>query len=233
MLAAITANCEAGELSVPSDGSIVATDPLDAGKWYVIEARGTYGYRDVVPEKIADAEWAYSWLDGDWIENPGGGDLDLHVDGADISMMGTQDGVTFGPHVYSPAHIYRAAILGDGTPIELSIYDDRYDDNTGGLQVTLRPATIGDTNVDDIVDRADYANLIAQFGGPPGEYNADFNGDGIVNLADFAIQRANVGITPASAPRGLSGSAVPEPGTLVVLTSGLILLPRRRRPGGS
>ncbi|MDP6633337.1 MAG: dockerin type I domain-containing protein [Phycisphaerae bacterium] len=61
------------------------------------------------------------------------------------------------------------------------------------------PLVPGDTNGDDIVDGTDYANFVAQFGGPPAEDSADFNGDGRVDLLDFVILRLNFG-TGADGP---------------------------------
>ncbi|MDP6636255.1 MAG: hypothetical protein QGG42_15250 [Phycisphaerae bacterium] len=229
VIAALAAGAGADELFVPADGSVITTSPLVAGRSYMIEARGTYGYRDVVPEKIADAEWVYSVFDGAWIETPSGGDLDLFVDGTDISMMGTEDGEVFSPHFFSPGHVYRAVVFGAGAPVELSIYDERYDDNTGGLNVTVRPAATGDTNVDDIVDMRDCDNLIAQFGGPPSDLSADFNGDGVVNLVDFALQRANFGLGAVSGPADRLGPVAPEPASLLVTAGGFCVLLNRKR----
>ena len=236
VIAAMTAGAGGEVLFVPADGSVVTSAPLSAGQNYIIEARGTYGYKIAEPEKIADAEWAYSRT-GDvwtWVETPGAGDLDLYVDGADISMMGTRDGETFSHHVFSPGNVYRANVFGSGASIALSIYDERYDDNSGGLDVTIRPAAMGDTNVDDVVSSSDYENLVAQFGGPPGDQSADFNGDGIVDLDDFAIQRANLGLGVASAPAGESPATTPEPATLIMLlVGGLPLLLKRKRKSKS
>jgi len=237
MLGAVIAVVAAGAggevLFVPSDGSVVTSAPLSAGRNYIIEAKGTYGYRNIDTNKIADAEWAFSPLDGAWVEIPPEGDLDLYVDGVDISMMGTVDGVVFSHHVYSPEHIYRASVFGSGASIGLSIFDDRYDDNIGGLDVTIRPAAMGDTNLDDVVDGRDYANMIVQFGGPPSAESADFNGDEIVDLHDFAIQRANSGLSIASAPAGESGATAPEPATLVLLAfGGLAVIGARWSKGG-
>ena len=240
VIAALAAGGGAGELFIPADGSVVTTDPLTAGQSYIIEARGTYGYKNTAPEKTADAEWVYSPLDETWVETPAGGDLDLYVDGADISMMGKVGG-SFSRHVFSPEHIYRANVLGGGEPIELSIYDKRYDDNSGGLHVTIslgwQGVTIvpqmGDTNVDGVIDGRDYENLVVQFGGPPGDESADFNGDGIVDLHDFAIQRESFGLGVASAPAGESRAMTPEPATLVLLAfGGMAVVGPRRSKGG-
>ena len=234
VIVAVAAGAGGEVLFVPSDGSVVTSAPLIAGQNYIIEARGAYGYKTDEPAKIADAEWAYSPNDGAWVETPGAGDLDLYVDGVDISMMGTVDGVVFSHHIYSPEHIYRASVFGSGASIGLSIFDDRYNDNSGGLDVTIRPAAMGDTNLDDVVNERDYENLILQFGGPPSAESADFNGDGIVDLHDFAIQRANFGLSIASAPSGESGATAPEPATLIILMAGglPLLTLRRARPVG-
>ena len=65
------------------------------------------------------------------------------------------------------------------------------------FRIVGQPPTPGDTNLDFVVDDLDYNNLVAQFGGPPGAQSADFNNDGIVDLADFIIQRENFGIAAA------------------------------------
>ena len=230
VMTALVAGARADALFVPSDGSIKMTESLVFGQWYVIESRGYYDYRDTVPEKIADAEWARTSVDDEWVwvETPAAGDLDLYVDGADVLMMGSEDGVTFGPHVFSPQHIYRARILGQGRPAELSIYDTRYDDNIGGLDVTLWPALAGDANADNVVDESDFQQLIKQFGGTPGEQNADFNGDGTVNLADFVLQRNNFGVVLDSGPAGQLSLLIPEPTTFAAILAGLGFLVRRR-----
>ncbi len=54
----------------------------------------------------------------------------------------------------------------------------------------------GDANGDGIVNLADFGILRANFGSTMAEFaQGDFNGDGIVNLADFGILRANFGST--------------------------------------
>jgi len=228
----IATGAGAEELSVFARGPAVMSDPLVLGQWYIIEARGFYGYKNTDVEKIADAEWVQTYINDEWtwIETTRMSDLDLHINNADISMMGTEDGVTFLPHVYSPDHIYRASVFGRGEAIELSIYDTEPGDNSGALEVTIRPALSGDTNLDDVVDAQDVNNLMSQFGRPPDEYNADFNGDGIVDLADFVIQRQNFGVNQFITQSPETGSAAPEPTTLILLAFGLPLLIKQRKP---
>jgi len=100
------------------------------------------------------------------------------------------------------------------------------------------PATLGDTNDDDIIDDLDLANLVAQFGGPPGDDSADFNSDGRVDLENFAIQRDNFGFGVVTAPGVELGATIPEPATLSLLAllamslpkrGGLVMLRRRNR----
>ncbi|MBT3198615.1 MAG: PEP-CTERM sorting domain-containing protein [Phycisphaerales bacterium] len=97
----------------------------------------------------------------------------------------------------------------------------------GQIAVITVVSIDGDTDGDRDVDGDDYANLLAQFGGAPGEESADFNDDHIVNLADFVIMRRNFG--NASAPTPESQSETPEPAALVMLALGGMALVRRRK----
>ena len=86
-----------------------------------------------------------------------------------------------------------------------------------------------DTNADGIIDDADYENLVAQFGGAPGDESADFNGDGRVDLKDFALLRSNFSLGVESAPGVASVVVVPEPAALVFLIAGAVGLTIRKR----
>ena len=93
----------------------------------------------------------------------------------------------------------------------------------------LAPTPLGDTDRNGVVDTDDLANLLAQFGGAPTEYSADFNLDGKVDMADFAILRRHFGvgfIPPPSSPE--APTPTPEPATLTLLAIGGLAILRRR-----
>ena len=69
----------------------------------------------------------------------------------------------------------------------------------------------GDYNADGKVDNADYAVWRSTFGTSTGSRPADGNGNGIVDAADYIVWRNNLG---ADVHLGAgSGGAVPEPAT--------------------
>ena len=108
------------------------------------------------------------------------------------------------------------------------------DDLAGYTVLTVTaptPAWLGDTNGDYVVDGLDYDNLIAQFGGLPGDESADFNRDGLVDLEDFAIMRTYFGSGVAAGPDTGFAATAPEPATLTVLALGGLLVLRRRLVG--
>ncbi len=87
----------------------------------------------------------------------------------------------------------------------------------------------GDATLDGIVDLADFGVLRANFGITHGYVTTgDFNGDGLVNLADFGILRANFGSSAGAAEIDAWAATVPEPGARGVLLGGGLLLRRRR-----
>ena len=90
----------------------------------------------------------------------------------------------------------------------------------------------GDADGDGAVGAGDLDTFFSQFGltDPTGTLAANFNGDDIVDLEDLAILRGNFGYGVPSAPDASFAATAPEPATLLMLTAGLPLLSRRRRP---
>jgi len=87
---------------------------------------------------------------------------------------------------------------------------------------------VGDTNGDAAVDGGDLNTLVAEFGLRGGaELDTDFNVDGRVNLADFAIMRGNLGnsvgmpTVPAAPP---AAAAPPAPAAAPVFAPNVDLL---------
>jgi cytochrome c peroxidase len=90
----------------------------------------------------------------------------------------------------------------------------------------------GDYTGDGVVDQADYDLWRSNFG-DTSSLVADGNGDGVVDSGDYIVWRNNLGHTwqdLATGAGALTGAAVPEPATIVLLTFGLLLglAPRRR-----
>lgn len=84
--------------------------------------------------------------------------------------------------------------------------------------------TPGDAQGDGRVDLADFAVLKRHFGLPGARREGDFNGDRFVDLADFSLLKQNFGtVAPAA--------AVPEPSAVALALLGLLALmcPGRRR----
>jgi len=97
------------------------------------------------------------------------------------------------------------------------------------MATIIDTASMGDTNDDGLIDELDYENLVAQFGDVPGDESADFNGDGRVDLEDFAIMRGNFGFGVDSAPAAAPGATTPEPTATILLAMGGLALIRRKR----
>jgi len=121
---------------------------------------------------------------------------------------------------------YDAALQPAQIPADDEVYT--YEIDYAEVRVTSLP---GDTDADFDVDDADYENFIAQFGdeAPVGNPSADFNGDGMVDLEDFAVLRAN--FDPGAAfPSGRDALTAPEPGSLLLLLAiSRTALNRKRR----
>jgi glucose/arabinose dehydrogenase len=94
------------------------------------------------------------------------------------------------------------------------------------LSAIMRTPIAGDANFDGVVDRLDAAVLAENYGLVDGAMwiQGDFNADGAVSLADMAILQQN--FSPIAAA---SGSPVPEPSAVLLVTVSFAILSCRIR----
>jgi hypothetical protein len=103
-------------------------------------------------------------------------------------------------------------------------------DTFGGTSYSFtRNARGGDTNLDGIIEGADYNNLLNNWQGTPRTwYQGDFDGNGLVEGNDFNIllnqwqSTYTVGPVTPAAGSGLESGSVPEPASVALI--GLALL---------
>jgi hypothetical protein len=76
----------------------------------------------------------------------------------------------------------------------------------------------GDFNGDGVVDAADYVVWRDTLGETGTGLAADGNGNNQIDAGDFDVWRANFGQTAGSGAGATANAAVPEPSTLLLLT---------------
>jgi len=157
--------------------------------------------------------------------------------GRDLTLGGTLQVVLideFDPQVDDTFDILDWDSLGPETfhTIELPEFSGRKAWDTSDLYTTGQLGVVGmlvgDTDVDWDVDGVDYDTLIDMFGGVA-DWRTDFNEDGVIDIADFALQRANYGegVSPSDS-LGNVPTTTPEPTTLLLLAAGLPGLLKRK-----
>jgi len=155
----------------------------------------------------------------------------------DLTLEGTLQVVLideFDPQVGDTFDIFDWDSLGPETfhTLELPELSGRKAWDTSDLYVNGQLAVIGmlvgDTDIDWDVDADDYDTLIEMFGGIA-DWRTDFNEDGVIDITDFALQRAHYGegVSPSDILGG-APTTTPEPATLGLLAAACPWLLRRR-----
>lgn len=116
----------------------------------------------------------------------------------------------------------------------LTLSDENLAGATGNktLSLTLQGKThlAGDFNSDGEVDTADYVTWRGMFGRlVTNAYDAaDGNGNKLIDNGDINVWQQNFGLTASSFASAAELAAVPEPSTLLLVASGILLVARRR-----
>jgi hypothetical protein len=104
-------------------------------------------------------------------------------------------------------------------------------DDSVAKQTTVAYTYFGDSNLDGMVNSADFTTLAQHFNSSGADWSeGDFNYDGVVNALDFNLVATNFGSPALFAPGSALGSLVPEP-ACIGLGASLLILARRRRRG--
>jgi hypothetical protein len=123
-----------------------------------------------------------------------------------------------------PSNIHKTAIgFADASTLNVTTFAGQAVDSTS---VLIRYTFAADTNLDGVVNSADFDALAGHFNSATTLWSSgDFNFDGTVNALDFDFLATNFGSALSSPPLG---ALIPEPGA-AVLASVAILLVRSRR----
>jgi hypothetical protein len=200
------------------DRRAVAIDPEAEKIYWSEDGLPTYGPADTI--KRAN-------LDGTGVETL------LTVRDTEITSLAVDAAggkLYFADDHWTTAMIYRADLSGSNIEvIARPALSTRAESHTVVLALSP-PGLVGDANEDGVVDRADLAILVANYGTISGALreHGDFDANGRVNLRDLQLLQAHYGKAGGSA-----AAAVPEPGMFelglvaVIAMHGVCVLRRR------
>lgn len=95
------------------------------------------------------------------------------------------------------------------------------------VQLAVAPALAGDYNADGVVDAADYAVWRDSLGGTS-NLAADGDRSGTIDEGDYTVWRANYGVTSSAAASSTATNPAPEPTSLMLLSLGAMATGARR-----
>ena len=159
----------------------------------------------------ADFEFLYATPGTSNVSGVGGlyrGDVDRDgdVDAADIDLLYDNQG-----------------IVGTRWDVALNFGQSSFNDVSALVRIALA-TEFGDADLDDDIDVADNLAWASGFGADSGWAKGDFNGDDIVNAADYVMWRkffpgGGGGVSPANVPEPASARMVAGAATLLALVS--------------
>jgi hypothetical protein len=123
--------------------------------------------------------------------------------------------------------------LQDGKTVRVRTYSPFQDLYRTGpnynfeFQLTALPTVLGDYNGNHVVDAADYA-LWRKALGTRTNLAADGSNDGIINQLDYTFWQQRFG-NPLAPGAGSSAASIPEPGTLVLISAAAFTFPMALR----
>lgn len=112
-----------------------------------------------------------------------------------------------------------------------NLVDADYEDVSDASFAIVAAALVGDYNGNQVVDAADYTLWRNSLGREGMGLAADGNGDNKVNDADYTLWKSNFGDTAGGGSAESEATVVPEPGCAGVVVGLLLALLGRRRPG--
>ncbi len=212
-------------VSVASGGAVVLT-PATAGRTLLVTSALT--------------------LSGTGQVDVGNGDLLLH--GASLATVtaaaqtGYAGGAWTGPGLASASaaadalHLSGLAVVQNVTGSGAALFTSFDGQAATTADVLVRSTLYGDTNLDGVVDAADYSRIDAGYiGHLSGWANGDFNYDGVVDGSDYTLMDNAFNLQPQTAMIATVASAVvavPEPTVpALVLLVATTLATRRRQNG--
>ena len=176
---------------------------------------------------LNDNDLIYNYSNGGTASTAKLGQVQQLLAGGYAGGSWTGTGITSSVAAANASSTHKTALgYAEASTTGQSTFDGVTTDND---MILVRYTYYGDTNLDGIVNTADFNNLAAHYNQTGANWvEGDFNYDGVVNAEDFALLAANYGATPISAPPAL-GTLVPEPMSLSALGLCAAMLASRRR----
>ncbi|MEN1678130.1 MAG: hypothetical protein AAGJ46_00945 [Planctomycetota bacterium] len=221
-IAEVAATADGQTLHWAVDGNRLYLATEDAG-----EGADVFIYVSDTPGDPTDANWAKAGAIAEWDafladENDndfeGWFDAPAGAQAATGENGGVLEGVIDLAALFGamPEEVHVAVAMfatGDGGELLSVLMDANGDGNVDAseyLRLVLAPSIDGDYNGDGVVDMADFTVWRDSLNSTS-NLAADGNGDGVVNVDDFRVWRENFGSGAASA------GVVPEPGSVALL----------------